>query len=59
MNRVLLSHDGTSYPPEGTMVRHFDVLVKSFVPMMKAAGFTDDEVRLVTIENPARAMAIG
>jgi len=59
LNRVLLSHDGTSYPPEGTMIRHFDVLVKSFVPMMKAAGFTDDEVRLVTIENPARAMAIG
>ena len=59
LNRVLLSHDGTSFPPEGTMKRHFDVMVKSFVPMMKAAGFTDEEIRLVIVENPARAMAIG
>lgn len=57
LNRVLLSHDGTSFPPDGTMKRHFDVLVKSFVPMMKGAGFTDEEVRLLTVENPARAMA--
>lgn len=59
LNRVLLSHDGTSFPPEGTMKRHFDVLVKTFVPMMQAAGFTDEEIHLLTVENPARAMAIG
>lgn len=59
LNRVLLSHDGTSFPPEGTMKQHFDVLVKSFIPMMKAAGLSDEEVHLITVENPARAMAIG
>jgi len=59
LNRVILSHDGTGYSPGGSMNRHLDVLVKSFIPMMQAAGFSDEEIKLLTVENPARALSIG
>ena len=58
LDRVMLSHDGSSYPPEGTDKRPMDVLMNSFIPMLKAAGYADREIARITVENPAEAFSI-
>lgn len=58
IDRVMLSHDGTTFPPEGTAKRPLDVLFNSFIPMLKAGGFSDDEIDQVTRSNPANAFAL-
>lgn len=58
LNRVLLSHDGSTYPPEGTDKRPMDVLMNSFIPMLKTAGYADSEIKKITVENPAEAFSI-
>lgn len=58
LDRVLLSHDGSSFPPEGTAPRPYDLLFTTFLPALRAAGFSDDEVRLLTVENPRQAFTV-
>lgn len=58
LDRVLLSHDGSSYPPEGTEPRPFDVLFRSFLPRLRSAGFGKAAVRQLTVENPRRAFTV-
>jgi len=58
LQQVLLSHDGSSYPQQGKSKRTFEVLFTTFLPMMKGAGFTDDEIRQLIVENPANAYSI-
>jgi phosphotriesterase-related protein len=58
LGRVLLSHDGSSYPPEGTEPRPFDTLFRSFLPALRSAGFSEAEVRRLTVENPRRAFTV-
>lgn len=58
LNRVLLSHDGSSFPPKGVAKRPFDVLMNTFIPMMQAGGFTEAEINQLTRKNPAEAFAI-
>ncbi len=58
LDHVMLSHDGSTYPPGDTPKRPLDVLFNTFIPMLKAAGFTDEEIRRVTARNPASAFAI-
>ena len=58
LDQVLLSHDGSSYPPEGVVMRPFDILVNSFIPMMKAGGFSGQEIDQVVRINPANAFAV-
>ena len=58
LNQVLLSHDGSSYPQQGKSKRSFEVLFTTFIPMMKAAGFNDEEVTSLIVENPKRAYTI-
>lgn len=53
LNRVLLSLDTTqtrmkSYTPDGVGLDH---ILHSFLPQLKSAGFTDSEIRQLTIEN--------
>ena len=62
LDRVLVSHDAGWYSvgePRGGVVRGFDTLFARFVPALKAAGFHDDDIRQLTVTNPARAFAIG
>lgn len=59
LDHLLLSHDGSSYPPEGTDKRPMDVLMNSFIPMLKAGGFSKEEIDLITVKNPADAFSIG
>lgn len=58
LDRVMLSHDGTTFPPDGTAKRPLDVLFNSFIPMLKTGGFSDDEIDEVTRKNPANAFAL-
>lgn len=58
LNRVLLSHDGSSYPPEGVDPRPFDTLFRTFLPELRSAGFTDKEIQQLTVHNPRRAFTV-
>lgn len=58
LDRVLLSHDGSTYPPEGSAKRPLDVLFNTFIPMLKASEFTEEEINQVTNQNPAKAFTI-
>jgi phosphotriesterase-related protein len=59
LNQVLLSHDGSSFPVGGAdSKRPFDTLFTTFIPMLKAAGFTEEQVRQVTVTNPAKAFTL-
>ncbi|MCW9706722.1 phosphotriesterase family protein [Fodinibius salsisoli] len=58
LDHILLSHDGSTYPPEGTAKRPLDPLFNAFVPMLKTGGFSPDEINQVLIENPAKAFTI-
>ncbi len=58
LNQILLSHDGSSFPPPGKDKRSFDVLFTAFIPMMRAAGLQQDEINQIIGANPARAFTI-
>jgi phosphotriesterase-related protein len=62
--RILLSHDAGWYDPsqpdgqpEGDRIRGYTALVKQFIPSLRARGVTDDLISLMTVTNPARAIA--
>jgi phosphotriesterase-related protein len=61
---VLLSHDAGWYDPshpggqpEGGM-RGYTALVEEFLPALRARGVTEELVHLITVVNPARALAL-
>lgn len=58
LDRVLLSHDGSSYPPDGTELRPYDTLFRSFLSELRSAGFREKEVHQLTVENPRRAFTV-
>jgi predicted metal-dependent phosphotriesterase family hydrolase len=60
LDRVLVSHDAGWYrvgEPSGGAFRPFDTLFTRFVPALKAAGASDDDVRRLLVDNPRRALA--
>ena len=56
-DRAVLSHDATGHAPGQTSTR-FDALMTTFVPMLRAAGYSEDEIGLLTTGNPAKAFTI-
>lgn len=58
LHQVLLSHDGSSYPQAGKSKRTFETLFTAFIPMMKGAGFTDEEINQLIKVNPQNAFTI-
>lgn len=58
LERVLLSHDGTSFPPGDVEPRPYHTLFETFIPELKASGFSDAEVRMLTVDNPRRAFTV-
>ena len=58
LKQVLLSNDGSSYPPDGKPMRPLDWLMNSFVPMLQVAGFTEAEIEQLTIHNPREAFVV-
>lgn len=57
LNRVLLSHDGNSFP-RGGAIRPYGALVNDLIPALKAKGFQEDELDLILKRNPGKAFAI-
>jgi phosphotriesterase-related protein len=57
LEQVLLSHDGNSYRA-GKLVKPYDALFTHMIPALQKADFTAQEIRLLTIDNPARAFTI-
>ncbi|NJB87676.1 phosphotriesterase-related protein [Lewinella marina] len=53
LDRVLLSHDGSSFPPDLAARRPMDTLANTFLPLLRAAGFTEAEIHQLTVTNPA------
>ena len=41
------------------MFRAYDTLFTRFLPALREAGFSEDEVRQLTVENPRRALVGG
>jgi phosphotriesterase-related protein len=63
IDQLLLSHDAGWYDPgrpdglpEGGY-RGYTALVREFVPELLRRGITQDQVRVMTVDNPARAFA--
>ena len=66
-NRIVLSHDycatwlGRSFKwPEGRFTEKYyypTYIHKQFIPRMKAAGVTDEQIRAMMVENPRRLFA--
>jgi hypothetical protein len=57
--RVLLSYDAGWYhvgAPGGGEFRAYTTLVDDFLPALRAAGFTDAEVRRLTVGNPREVL---
>jgi predicted metal-dependent phosphotriesterase family hydrolase len=57
LEQVLLSHDGNLYR-SGKPAKLFEALFTDLLPALKGAGFTDGEIRQMTVDNPARAFAL-
>jgi phosphotriesterase-related protein len=59
LGRVLLSHDAGWYhvgEPNGGTYRAHDTLFTTFIPRLRARGFTEAEIRQLIIENPRRVL---
>ena len=62
LDRVLISHDAGWYSvgePSGGNFRPYDTLFTEFLPALKKAGFSDDDIELLTVTNPAKSFTIG
>ncbi len=60
--QVMLSHDAGWYTvgkPDGGTPRPYTHLTTTFIPLMKRFGIDDATIRMITVDNPARAFAIG
>jgi phosphotriesterase-related protein len=61
LGRVLISQDAGWYhvgEPGGGTFRPYTTLFAEFLPALRAAGFTEAEVRALTVENPQAALAV-
>jgi phosphotriesterase-related protein len=62
LHRVLLSHDAGWYSvgePRGGTIRGFGTLAMQLLPALRKAGLSEEEIRQLTVANPAQAFAIG
>ena len=58
LGKVLVSHDGNSFP-RGGAIREYQAVPEILIPKMRDSGFTEDDIELLTVENPKKAFAIG
>ncbi len=61
LNRLLVSHDAGWYrpgEPKGGAFRGFDTAYTTFVPALRQAGWTSDEVSQLLVSNPAAAFTV-
>ncbi len=61
LHRVLLSHDAGWYhvgKEDGGTFRPYTTLFNELVPALRKAGVTEEEVKQLTVKNPARAFTV-
>lgn len=61
LDKVILSHDAGWYTPgepNGGSYRSHTALMTHLIPALKEAGFTDQELKLLTEDNPREALTI-
>jgi phosphotriesterase-related protein len=61
LNRVLISQDAGWYSvgePGGGKFRSYTTLFELFLPALAKAGISKDEIRTLTVENPAEAYTV-
>jgi predicted metal-dependent phosphotriesterase family hydrolase len=59
LDHILLSHDAGWYrPAEEQRFRPYNFLFKEFLGRLKEIGFTKEELFLMTVDNPQRALTI-
>lgn len=60
LSQTLLSHDGNTFRANGKRpMKSYTELFTDFIPRLRASGFESGEIRALSIDNPARAYAIG
>ena len=57
LHKVLLSHDGNSFP-RGGEIREYHAILTDLIPKLRQIGYSDSEIRQITIENPKNAFSI-
>lgn len=61
LHKVLISHDAGWYhvgEPNGGNFIGFTTLFKKLLPALTDSGFTDDEINLLLVDNPAEAFSV-
>jgi phosphotriesterase-related protein len=58
LHRVLLSHDGNSYRCCGRPPKAYDSLFSDLLPRLRRDRVPEEQIRLVTVTNPAAAYAV-
>ena len=62
LDRIMISQDAGWYwvgQPGGGEFRAYDLLFTEFLPALKPAGLSDDDIHRITVTAPARAFAVG
>ncbi len=57
LSRVLLSHDGNSFP-RGGAIRPYEAIFTALLPRLAQEGFSPSDIRQLMVDNPARAFTI-
>lgn len=57
LEQVLLSHDGNSFP-RGGAIRPYEAIFKTFIPRLRKEGFSQKEIRQLTVLNPRQAFTV-
>lgn len=61
LNRILVSHDAGWYKPgepKGGSFRGFETAYTAFLPALRRAGWTEDEIHQLIVTNPAAAFTV-
>jgi predicted metal-dependent phosphotriesterase family hydrolase len=56
LGRVLLSHDGNSWPASGRLPRDYDLLLTSGRRRLRQEGLSDAELAQLLVDNPREAL---
>ncbi len=57
LEQILISHDGNSFP-RGGAIRPYDAIFIKLITTLQKAGFSQKEIRQLTVVNPQKAFTI-
>jgi len=58
LRQVLLSHDGNSFRYGDRPFKPYEALFTHFIPALKSAGYSPEEIHQLTVENPRNAFTV-